>query len=787
MATRLRAACVVGIAAIGLSCSSGASSPSAPSAPKHAGLIAVTQPAPSPRFGGELDLGFEAGAQREPWTLGVGDAATQGGIERVGARTGSGVLRLTSEGGRFGAAAVTLDATAVRGQRVRLRGWVRTEAVVSGAAGLWLRVDDGRREFDDMKGRGLTGTAEWRAAAAWVDVPADAQRLVVGAMLVGDGTAWFDDLAIETQALPLPDITVRGRVIDEQGAPVAGAAIALVQDRFGGMLPTTVSDADGRFAVVAPPGEFALSAVGGDLVGAYIEERAFVEDSEVAMTLPRAGGVEVSGVVTGDVPVGAQVVLYRDSRVSGDWFSVPVGGDGRYRAVIPAAAHYGAFVRTSSAFGHTDGDAVNGRVRLDVAVSTMTPAPAAVSEWIDATALRVASADPAHDLSDLEGVAKLVGNARVVGLGEATHGTREFFQLKHRLVRYLVERMGFTMFAIEANQPECRAINDYVVRGVGDPRVALAGIRFWTWNTEEVLALIEWMRSWNADPTHRRKVEFAGIDMQYTAGATASVTSFVRRVAAGDAAMLALIEGLADPSAERLAAALAGLSAGFAKHARRWRGVDRAAYELARQDLRILEQEAAARDDATVRDAAMAENLAWLLAQSPKGTRAVVWAHNGHVARRGFVDFRPPMGHHLRARFGAGYLPIGFAFDHGSFQATAVTMDHGHPVTEHRLGPASELDVAAPFTRVGSPIAIVDLRTPPRGAVADWLAAPHPIRDAGSGYASEEAMTWPQALAQKFDALVYVRETTRARPLPAGLRPRLDAPGMPGSSETMPP
>ena len=166
MATRLRAACVVGIAAIGLSCSSGASSPSAPSAPKHAGLIAVTQPAPSPRFGGELDLGFEATAQRQPWQVGVGDAATQGGIERVGARTGSGVLRLTSEGGRFGAAAVTLDATAVRGQRVRLRGWVRTEAVVSGAAGLWLRVDDGRREFDDMKGRGLTGTAEWRAAAA---------------------------------------------------------------------------------------------------------------------------------------------------------------------------------------------------------------------------------------------------------------------------------------------------------------------------------------------------------------------------------------------------------------------------------------------------------------------------------------------------------------------------------------------------------------------------------------------------------------------------------------------
>lgn len=724
----VRLAPVVVLAGLG-ACSAGPGGAAPPAhavvEPRPAANLVAPELARAPQLGDDLDLSFEGAPGARPWSVAVGDAAKQGGVERgPGARTGEGALRLVAEGGRFGAAAVTVDATAVRGQRVRLRGWVKTEAVATGYAGLWLRVDDGGREFDNMAGRGLGGTEPWREAAAWVDVPADAERLVLGAMLVGDGTAWFDDLAIETQPLPLPDITVRGRVVDEQGAPVAGALVTLVQDRFGGMLPTTTADADGRFAVVAPPGEFALSAVGGDLVGAFIEERAFVEDTEVTLTLARGGGVEVSGVVSGAVPTGARVVLYRESRVSGDWFAMPIGADGRYRAVLPASPHYGAFVRTPTAFGHADGAAVGARARIDVAVTALAPAPEAVRAWIDATAVRVTSADPAHELSDLEGVAQLVGNARVVGLGEATHGTREFFQLKHRLVRYLVERMGFTLFAIEANQPECRAINDYVVRGVGDPRAALAGVRFWTWNTEEVLALIEWMRAWNAEPGHRRKVQFAGVDMQYTAAAEAAVAGFVRRVAPGDAAMEALVAGLTGPAGQR-AASIAGLVAGFKRHARRWRAADAVAYADAQHDLRILQQAAARSAGGAVRDAAMAENLAWLLAQSPKGTRAIVWAHNLHIARRGFVGFLPTMGQHLRARYGVSYLPIGFAFDRGSFQATAVTMDHGHPVIEHTLGPASVLDVAAPFTQVGSPIAIVDLRKPPRGEVAAWLAAPH--------------------------------------------------------------
>ncbi|WP_395842540.1 erythromycin esterase family protein [Archangium violaceum] len=108
----------------------------------------------------------------------------------------------------------------------------------------------------------------------------------------------------------------------------------------------------------------------------------------------------------------------------------------------------------------------------------------------------------------------MLKNVRVVALGEATHGTREFFQLKHRMFEFLVTRMGFTVFAIEAPFTGAWAINDYVLTGQGEPAAALAGLRFWTWQTEEVLALIHWMRAYNTSPEHPRKLKFYGVDMQ---------------------------------------------------------------------------------------------------------------------------------------------------------------------------------------------------------------------------------------------------------------------------------
>lgn len=154
------------------------------------------------------------------------------------------------------------------------------------------------------------------------------------------------------------------------------------------------------------------------------------------------------------------------------------------------------------------------------------PGPAAL-DWLRAHAVPFDTDDPDHEDSDLIPILRMVGNARVVGLGEGTHGTREFFRMKDRLVRALVRDLGFRLFAMESNLPETELLNHYVLTGEGDPRALLRGMRLWTWNTEEVLALVQWMRAYN--DSGQDPVRFFGFDMQHPIAAIDSLLSFTRR------------------------------------------------------------------------------------------------------------------------------------------------------------------------------------------------------------------------------------------------------------------
>jgi erythromycin esterase-like protein len=150
-----------------------------------------------------------------------------------------------------------------------------------------------------------------------------------------------------------------------------------------------------------------------------------------------------------------------------------------------------------------------------------------VEEWIRGNAIRLETVEAGHGFADMQPLKKVVGDARIVALGEATHGTREFFQLKHRMLEFLATEMGFTIFSIEANMPEAYRLNEYVLTGKGDPRQLLKGMYFWTWNTEEVLDMILWMREFNK--SGKGHLEFTGFDMQTPTVAAEIVRDFVAR------------------------------------------------------------------------------------------------------------------------------------------------------------------------------------------------------------------------------------------------------------------
>ena len=192
--------------------------------------------------------------------------------------------------------------------------------------------------------------------------------------------------------------------------------------------------------------------------------------------------------------------------------------------------------------------------------------------------------------------------------------------------------------------------------------------------------------------------------------------------------------------------------------------------EEVRHDLTILAQatelyiaDATGGSGLNVRDRSMAVNIEWLLAHQPPGTRIVVWAHNTHVANRlgdaglGLEN----MGGHLRKRFKAGYVNLGLEFSHGSFQA----MRSASGLDEITLGEPPESHASVAFARTGKPLLVLDLRSlPARGLVHDWFVAPHPVREIGSMFSDEQAMTPAQILPELYDAVMFVEKTTRARP-----------------------
>jgi erythromycin esterase len=164
--------------------------------------------------------------------------------------------------------------------------------------------------------------------------------------------------------------------------------------------------------------------------------------------------------------------------------------------------------------------------------------------WITDHAVPLKSLDNFSGFGDLDKFGEMVNDSRIVALGEATHGTGEFFTLRHRLIRYLVKEKGFNLLGVECSWPQAEHINKYILTGKGNPRQLLSNLHFWWTNTEEMLDIIKWMREYNRKVESSSKIRFYGLDFQYHYGAIDNLLEYLKRV---DKAAVEKIESLLAP------------------------------------------------------------------------------------------------------------------------------------------------------------------------------------------------------------------------------------------------
>ena len=414
--------------------------------------------------------------------------------------------------------------------------------------------------------------------------------------------------------------------------------------------------------------------------------------------------------------------------------------------------------------------------------------PATESAWLASVARPFTTDAPGSGFDDLAELGSIVGNARVVGFGEATHGTREFFRMKHRAFEYLVERHGFTHFTIEATMPESRAMDRYVTHGEGDPRRLLSNLYFWTWNTREVLDLIEWMRAYNVRVGAPR-LRFFGFDMQSPHQSIDSVRTILTRLDPAMGTRAVRIVSCLSPGRlpsgsydgglyrsattdeQRVACAdsLQSLESAVDEAQPGWAG------RMSPDDLRWLrqyvrlvrqwEQLAKATSDAfAVRDKAMADNLLWIAANDP-GARLFAWAHNGHVVRRA-----PAMGANVHTVLGDAYRVIGFTFGTGSFNAVGSTGTTFTTLMPHSVNTIGGGTIESSFAGAGQPRLIFDARRVTTGGdlAAALRAQSLQMRSIGAVYAETAASAFftQVMFPQDYDGMIWFATTSPSVLLP---------------------
>lgn len=417
-----------------------------------------------------------------------------------------------------------------------------------------------------------------------------------------------------------------------------------------------------------------------------------------------------------------------------------------------------------------------------------------------AAAIRAAAHPITGGPADYDGLLDLVGDARFVLLGEATHGTHEFYAERARITQRLVREKGFNAVAVEADWPDAYRVNRYV-RGQGDDAdagQALSGFRrfpAWMWRNADVATFVEWLRRHNM--VSREKVGFYGLDLYSLFTSMQEVLRYLDQVdpnAAHEARKrYACFDHYEKDSQHYGYAAGIGMSESCAQgvidqlHQLQQRAFDymqadgadaEDAYFYAQQNARLVKNaEEYYRtmfrgrvSSWNLRDSHMAETLDALarhLGKSGSPAKVVVWAHNSHLGDARATEMGSlgewNVGELVRKAYGDEARLIGFSTYDG--EVTAASEWDG-PAERKRVRPGIQGSYEHLLHEVGLPGYFVALRQP--GEARDALMERRLERAIGLLYlprTERQSHYFSAQMARQFDGIVHIDSTTAVVPL----------------------
>ena len=395
--------------------------------------------------------------------------------------------------------------------------------------------------------------------------------------------------------------------------------------------------------------------------------------------------------------------------------------------------------------------------------------------------------------TDLEPLLRRIGNARVVLLGEASHGTSEFYRMREQISRALIEHKGFSFIAIEGDWPDAARIDHYVRHATYPASEWTAFARFptWMWRNHEVREFVDWLRNRNGRVEPGERVAFHGLDLYSLFSSIQSILSYLDDVDPQTATVArqrygCLTPWQADPATYGHAALTGAYQTcehevvgmlsellqkrrAYAEHdGERFLDVVQNAKLVASAEQYYRIMYYGSRASWNLRDTHMFGTLQNLLHFHGPESKAIVWAHNSHVGDSAATEMSARgeynIGHLCREEFGSAAYSIGFGTNSGT---VAAASDWDGPMEIKTVRPALPQSYENLFHEAGGARVLLPLREPKTAGLISVLSKPRLERAIGVIYRPETELQshyFQAVLPRQFDEYIWFDKTEAIAP-----------------------
>lgn len=384
---------------------------------------------------------------------------------------------------------------------------------------------------------------------------------------------------------------------------------------------------------------------------------------------------------------------------------------------------------------------------------------------------------------DLMPLKNILQNKTIIGMGEATHGNKEFFQMKQHVFEFLVKETGVKVFAVEGDFGGGQTINNYILYGTGTAEDAAKSLDMAIYKTQEFTNMLKWMHDYNQTVTDKNKIHFYGFDMQRYDRNKDALFSYINKV---DSSLVSDYKnGLTDlndntvfdqkkekikPCLDKIKVIIDNLNSNKDKYIH---VSSEKEYSIALEHANIILQNATIRygtsNYSTTRDAYMAGNIKWILEYEKLlgNDKIFVSAHDGHIEKSSSSSFHC-MGNILSDNYGKQYYALGTEFYESTFNCMDNS-DNKRKLFNIKANNSGYLANKLMQTEIN--IGWMDFATASSDkVVSNLLQKPQMLHNIGESfsrwmYISDRLYMLKQTPAKAYDGLIFIKTVTSSTPL----------------------